>query len=440
MSVRRSLRNRVAVTLAVFAGVVSLILAVVIYLASHDLEERLIDETLTAELDDYVARRERNPQSLPERTATIRAFVVASDGNAAVPAMVASLVPGQHRLVLEGIPYRAAARDVAGLRYVVLYDISALKRREQGFLLLLAVSVGLITLISALAGRWLAGRVIAPVNELARRVAVLRPEDGPAPLAGLFPWNEVQRLAADFDAYLLRLHDFIERERLFTGDVSHELRTPMAVINGATELLLNDPGIDGKNQERIARIGRAVAEMGEISGALLALAREQQPSLLQPESCDAGAVASELVERYRNLRHGKPVELTLIVHSLPVVRADRTVLAMVLGNLLRNALGFTENGEVRVTLNAGSIVVEDTGQGLVSDDSSRLFQAYVRGDNSSGAGLGLSLVKRLCDRQGWRISLSNRPAGGACACLTFSDSSDSSAVTALPPNPDLTLP
>jgi signal transduction histidine kinase len=419
MSVRRSLRKRVAITLAVFAGVVSLTLAVVIYLASHDLEERLIDETLTAELDDYVERRERNPQSLPERTATILAFVVAADGYTAVPEVVARLEPGRYRLELEGIPYRAAVRAVGEQRYIVLYDTSALKRREQVFLLLLASSVFLITMISALAGHWLAGRVIAPVNELARRVAELRPEDSPAPLAGLFPWNEVQRLAADFDAYLLRLHDFIERERLFTGDVSHELRTPMAVINGATELLLSDPGINGKNQQRIARIGRAVAEMGEISGALLVLAREQESSRLHPQSCDAVTVATELVARYRNLRHGKPVKMTLIVRAPPVVCADRTVLALVLGNLLRNARGFTESGEVRVTLDAGSIVVEDTGQGLVSDDSSALFQPYVRGDNSTGAGLGLSLVKRLCDRQGWRVTLSNRPTGGTRACLAF---------------------
>ena len=80
MRVRRSLRYRVAVTLSLFAGVVSLTLAAVIYLSFQDLERRLIDDTLTAELDDYVERRARNPHSLPERTATIRAFVVAPTG------------------------------------------------------------------------------------------------------------------------------------------------------------------------------------------------------------------------------------------------------------------------------------------------------------------------------------------------------------------------
>jgi len=422
MQVRRSLRNRVAVTLAVFGGVVSLTLAAVIYLASQDLERRLIDETLTAELDDYVVRRERNPHSLPERTATIRAFVVMPDGNSArVPKAVTELVPGRHRLVLDGIPYRAAVRSVGEQRFVVLYDVTALRRREHGFLLMLAVSVLMITVISAFAGRWLAGRAIAPVTELMRRVSERQPEeDAPPPLAAQFPWHEVQRLAADFDNYLLRLHDFIERERLFTGDVSHELRTPLAVIQGAADLLMADPDLNRKNRLRIARINRAVAEMGEISGALLALAREQDTPAAQGKDCDVAAVVEELVSRHRQLLHDKPVAVNVRVIEPPRVAADHAVLAMTIGNLLRNALTFTESGEVRITLESGAVQVEDTGQGLQTPEIQKLFSPYVRGGDSKGAGLGLSLVQRLCKRQGWQITLANRPGGGTVARLTFS--------------------
>ncbi len=426
MTARRSLRNRVAVTLALFAGAVSLTLAIIIYLAFQDLERRLIDDTLTAELDDYVARRARNPHSLPESTATIRAFVVSpTGGTKPIPAAVAVLAPGRHHLVLDEIPYHAAVRIVGAQRFVVLYDISASQRRERGFGLLLAGSVLLIMVVSALAGRWLAARIIAPVTELGRQVAELRPEDAPPPLADRFPWEEVQRLAADFDTYLSRLHDFIERERLFTGDVSHELRTPLAVIKGATELLLADPHLDQRNQDRIARIGRAVAEMGEISGALLALAREQEtPDITPPHDCDVEAVATELVARYGELFRAKPIALNLTVNARPRVTADRAVLAMVLGNLLRNALSYTDAGQVLVTLEPNAVRVEDTGQGIPTSDSGRLFQPYVRGGNSAGAGLGLSLVQRLCERRGWRVTLGNRPAGGTLARLQFSTAPD----------------
>jgi signal transduction histidine kinase len=338
--------------------------------------------------------------------------------HSSVPDAVAALTPGKHPLVLDGVPYRAAVREVGSQRFVVLYDISALKRRERGFLLLLASSVMLITLISAIAGRWLAGRTIAPVTELVQRVAERSPEaDPPPPLADAFPWREVQQLAHDFDIYLQRLHDFIERERLFTGDVSHELRTPLSVIKGATELLLDDPDLDVRNQQRVARIGRAVAEMGEISGALLALAREQDGAPVHPGSCDAEAVARELIERYRSLLRGKDLKLTLQVDAKPQVSADHAVLAMVLGNLLRNALNFTESGEVRVRLDTDTIWVEDSGQGVDEATVPELFRPYVRGDNSNGAGLGLSLVQRLCERQGWIASLANRDEGGAVAAL-----------------------
>ena len=367
MPARRSLRNRVAVTLAVFGALVSLTLATLIYFVSHDLERRLIDDTLNAELDDLVARRQRNPHSVPEQTATIRAFVIASpreDGS--VRAEVAALEPGQHQLVLDDTTYRAAVRPVAGQRFVVLYDVTALQRRERGFLMLLAGSVLLVTLISALSGRRLATRVIAPVTELVRRAAGLRPDEPLLPLADQFPWLEVHQLAADFDDYLARLHDFIEREQLFTGDVSHELRTPLAVISGASELLLADDSLDERNQARAARIGRAVAEMNEMTGALLALAREQEATHAPSVACDVPSVAAELVERYRDLFRAKPVELALDIQGSPEVFADRAALSMVLGNLLRNALSFTSEGTVRVHVSADAIEVHDTGTGTRS--------------------------------------------------------------------------
>jgi signal transduction histidine kinase len=424
MNARRSLRNRVAITLAAFAALVSLSLATLMYLASHDLERRLVDETLTAELDDYIARRARNPQSLPERTATIRAFLVApSGGTMPVPPAVAALPPGRHELVLDGTPYRAAVRRVDDQRFVVLFDVSALQRRERLFLVLLSVSVALITVVAAVSGRWLASGVIAPVTRLVRRVAGLQPGEAPPPLAGEFPWHEVQQLAADFDGYLARLHAFGERERLFTGDVSHELRTPLAVIAGAAELLAADPTLSERSQARVARIGRAVAEMGEMTAALLALAREQGAGpRAEAPPCDVAAVAEELVERYRALFRAKPVALRLEVRARPQLAADRAVLSMVLGNLLRNALGFTQEGEVALRIEPDALEVHDTGPGIaraIGRHGGDLFRPYVRGRDSDGAGLGLSLVQRLCARQGWRIWLADRPGGGTIARLLF---------------------
>ncbi|AKH19420.1 sensor histidine kinase [Sedimenticola thiotaurini] len=415
-----TLRNRVAITLALFGAVVSLALATTIYFASHDLEAHLIDETLTAELDDYVARRQRNPFSLPEHTATIRAYVVAAEGGTRpIPDEIRTLAPGFHNVKIDSTDYRAAVREVEEQRFVVLYDTSALHQRETSFLILLSASVLVVTLISALAGRWLAALIIAPVTELARRVAQLHPEDEPTTLAREFPWVEIHQLAGDFDTYLKRLHDFIERERLFTGDVSHELRTPIAVINGATELMMLDTTLDEKNRNRVTRISRAATEMGEISAALLALSREQGDSHRPSVDEDLQSVIEEVIERYRTLFRHKPVEVILEVVHPSERRVDHAILSMVVGNLLRNALSFTEQGEIRITLDNETLCITDSGPGLEQANPSELFKPYVRSDKSSGAGLGLSLVWRLCQHEGWHISLENHPDGGTRAQLNL---------------------
>ena len=82
---------------------------------------------------------------------------------------------------------------------MVLYDVSALQRRERVFILVLAGSVVLFTLISAASGRWLASRVIAPLNQLVRQVAMLKPDQRSPRLAEQFPWIEVRQLAAAVD-------------------------------------------------------------------------------------------------------------------------------------------------------------------------------------------------------------------------------------------------
>ena len=150
-----------------------------------------------------------------------------------------------------------------------------------------------------------------------------------------------------------------------------------------------------------------------------ALAREQDNATVPYPACDVEVVISELVERYNALSKGKPVELQLEVSGRPQVHADRTVLAMVVGNLLRNALSFTSEGRIRVCIEADAIAVYDSGIGIGDVDVSVLFQPYIRGPGSGGAGLGLSLVRRLCERQGWRVTLANLPHGGTLARLEF---------------------
>ena len=420
MRFKRSLRYRVGLAFALFGGLVSLLLATGLNFAVRDLERHLLDEALTAELQDYMTRRSRNPDSLPPAAAGVRGYVVdaQADGRA-LPVALQGLEPGRYSLDLDGIRYRVAVERREATRFYLLYDQTHIKLRQRYFTWLLAGGTLFMALLSAVGGGWLAGRVIAPVTDLAGRVRRLGPDDLDTGLAGDFSQDEVGELARAVEAYRARLRAFIERERVFTADVSHELRTPLTVISGAVEVLLGDPQVQDAQRARLARIERAVHDMTEISGALLILAREERAGDRRAAPCDVVEVIAEVIERHRYLLHGKPVELEFSADDHPQLTVDRAVLAILFGNLLRNAIAHTWQGRIAVRVADGCVCVEDTGSGIAESELPKIFQRFYRGGESVGAGIGLALVKRICDHYDWDIRADSRPGQGTRIRLAF---------------------
>jgi signal transduction histidine kinase len=418
---RHSLRLRVAIAFALFGGLVSLLLAAGLFVASHDLGQRLIDETLRAELDDYTARRSRNPLSLPPATVTLRGYVVAPGGALdGLPEAMRRLPTGRHDIALGGAPFRISVMEAQGTRYFMAFNESQQRERERIFIAYLVAGVLIMILLSAAGGLWLAGRVIAPVTTLARQVARASPEDPPRPEADNDgPKDELGELRRTFDAYLYRLHAFVDRERAFTADVSHELRTPVAVIQGAVELLQDDPDLTERQRTRLARIERVAGDMAELIRALLLMAREENAEASAEVRCSAADVVRDCVERHRHLIGARNTRVRLEILADPSLPAEPTLLSIIVGNLVRNAFAHTEAGQVSIRLEAGRLNVSDTGVGIKSEEISRIFQRYHKGAASQGQGIGLSLVKRICDRYGWTISIESGEGQGTEASLVF---------------------
>ncbi|MDR9437607.1 MAG: HAMP domain-containing sensor histidine kinase [Thiohalophilus sp.] len=418
MRFQHSLRYRVAVGFAALSSLVSLLFAATLYFAAHDVSQRLIDETLTAELDDYMARRERNPVSIPPSTVTVHGYVSAHDDLSSIPVELRQLQPGWHDLQLGETPYRVVVMDRLGERYFLLHDISLQERRENRFLFFLGGGVLLMGLLSAAIGFWFAGRVIAPVTELAQCVRSSSAEQSPVCLADNFPDDEVGELARVFESYISRLRAFVERERMLAADLSHELRTPLAVIQGATEVLLEDETLSSRHRERLERIERASHDMTDLGTALLLMAREESGETAS-NLCPVAEVLNESLDKHRYLIQNKSVELVRESRAPALqLRCERGLLYIVISNLLRNAFTYTEQGEVRVSLFDDRLVVEDTGGGIPARHQDQLFQRHFKG-TPKGAGIGLSLVKRICDHYGWQIRLESREGSGTRAELHF---------------------
>jgi signal transduction histidine kinase len=427
-SLRPSLRLRVAAGFALLGLAVSLGLGGWLHVASRDLADRLIDQALSAELEDYRARLSRNPSSLPPMTAAVRGYVTHPDDVwPDVPSALLDLPAGRFSLHLDGIAYRVVVHPESGRTLYMLHDRTQVDDREERFAVFLVVGIILSTLLAAAGGWWLAGRVIAPVRQLAIQVRDRDAADLSAPLSERLTNDEVGDLSRAFDRYLARLRAFVERERAFAADASHELRTPLAVIQGAVEVLQADDRLDQRTRDRVRRIERASKGMADLIAALLTLSREAPGDKRTTSLCPVVEVLREAVELHRPMLRHKPVEMALEVAAEPRLAVERSLLAIALGNLLRNACTYTEQGRITVRLDPTEVSVTDTGPGIPAEELDCLFEHADRGRRTvRGAGIGLPLVKRIADRQGWDVSVDSRPGQGATFRLRFHPPADSS--------------
>ena len=428
---RHSFRFRVAFNFAWFGALVSLLLSVGVYFFAHDSGQRLMDETLWAEMQDYLARLEHNPHALLPATLTLSGHVLdASRNGATVPPSLRQLAPGRHDIDIGGQPHRVLVAERNAKRYIFLFNEALQHQRELHFLYYLGAGAVTMTLLSALGGFWLARRVVAPVTELAAKVSAAEPASMPPVSPADSNLDEVGELALTFERYVTRIHNCMERERAFTANVSHELRTPLAIIRGAVEVLGDDTDLNSKQRQRIARIERASHDMTDLTSALLHLAREESDQLTKNVDCNMAEIVRESVEKNRTLAQDRPLEISLDVPEdvrLPVAR----ILAVVLvDNLVGNAFHHTDSGRVHVQLKPDRLVISDTGTGITEADLGHIFQRHYRGAASTGAGIGLSLVKRICDLHDWEIHIESTPGRGTTVSLIFQP--------AYPPNHSLT--
>jgi signal transduction histidine kinase len=241
------------------------------------------------------------------------------------------------------------------------------------------------------------------------------------PLAQLFADDEVGSLAAALDDYSDRVRSTAKRERELNADVSHELRTPLAVIRSTVELMLDSPDLTPKMLERIQRIQRAQESGAAITETLLNLSREERVS----GNASVARIVEQLLEAHRlQMRRGKQLDLRMEGNTALVVDAPDATVNVAVGNLIANAVKYTEAGTVTVRINQDSVDVLDTGPGLSEADAQRLTERGYRGDaatNTKGGGIGLSIVTRICELYGWEVQIGNRRDGqqGTRASLLF---------------------
>jgi len=270
-------------------------------------------------------------------------------------------------------------------------------------------------------------RIVSPVSWLANqvnRIDFSAKQISPIDLDEI-PFetdDEIQLLANSIVHLGERVDSFIERERNFTRDASHELRSPLTVIRIATDMLQSEQPLSTPASNSLQKIKRAADDMEDLTTAFLLLARESDDALTI-EPVNVNDIIHQEIERAETFNRLKNLPISFNEHHQLQINASDKVLSVLLGNLIRNAILYTESGTIQITITEHSVIIEDSGVGMSKEEIDNIFMPYYRAKNVSniGHGVGLTIVKRLSERFHWPLRIKSFPGEGTRIEVLFKD-------------------
>lgn len=401
MPVRTSIRRQLILYFVAFAVILGGLFAVVTLVVFHRVEDRMMSRRLEQMLAErpgaserdivtYVGTLDAAPPSVRERlTGRPAGHYEWEDSGGELHALV-------RRRPEDGGVTVATAR----------FPESELAERGLGIALGFAVFA--TSLIALFLARYLARRIVSPIERLTDRLEA-------GPMGVMVPDAMLDEPGAAEVGMLARaLHDAgraliesSEREGRFLREASHELRTPITVIQGVSDLLRESvPADDRLTRERLDRLGRSLRRMNVSVLSLLAMARTEHRQTvggLPPFRQQL----QDVVDETRNLAN-PGVEVTCTHRGEEPSGVAGAMLIVALSNLARNAAEHTEAGLIRIAIESGVASVRDDGSGLAPGLAGQLVGEGPQPD----LGIGLATVSRICRRLGWRLEVERPAAGG----------------------------
>jgi len=302
------------------------------------------------------------------------------------------------------------------VRLVVAADLARVVAATAAFAKDIAVALGLLGLVLAIATSIQVGLGLRPLDGLRRGVADIRSGRRHHLPAGVPA--EVRPLVEEVNALLDAQEREIERSRSRAADLAHGLKTPLAAL-ASDAARLRDRGETALAQD-IEAVGDAMSRHvdRELARARLRSAVRHRHS----HSTTLAPLVRSLVATLSRTSFGMRVTFEQHIADDVQVPLDRTDLAEVLGNLLENAAHHAAH-LVRISIDsAASIVIEDDGPGIPPAQWPRVLERGTRLDErGEGAGLGLAIVQDVLNAYGWRLDLANSQLGGLKATIVTPD-------------------
>lgn len=393
----------------------------------------LVYETLDGETYAFWQRYAQQQQVVLPMAQHYRAYFVAADEvgkPSSLPLAYQTLEEGIHRVPHPelGMSTLKISSKKEGTLYLLMRDArlrAVLLRMVVVPIFILMLFLMLIAIINYRANR----RAISPMVWLSQVVRgwhpdrpdvhLIKPDRLPKDLG-----KEGVVLAETLRGFATQNRAYLQREKQFTRDVSHELRTPLTVINMSADMLGMQGDMDGFGKSIVRKIRHASEDIEFAIESLLILSRDPNEAL-DNEACAMPDIVNDQCAKLQGLLLGKNVQFNVDVLDHFEVQAPKSVVSVLVTQLLRNACHYTSEGQIDVVLQEHQLIIEDTGMGMDIGNLSDYFDPDLRGHQAgpsskhSSPGLGLTIVHRLCQRYGWHIQIKSQTGIGTTVVVDF---------------------
>ncbi|NYT79101.1 HAMP domain-containing histidine kinase [Alcaligenaceae bacterium] len=415
---RKSISLRIYRAILTVSVISMIAMVVTVMLVNEDLESTMLEVEFAQERDFILMNHTGEDVLQWESPNLAVVFVPTGKPRPAVLPRVFRGLPDNYseEIELDGETYLITIRTVdTGLLYVAK-NITHFEKRETLFQLALVFIALIIIALSFLLALLSSRRIVRPLTLLSERISRIPVGANMPRMETDYVDAELNSIATTFNRFLDELESYVRREQSLLSLASHELRTPIAVMSGALDILEVRDQLNPNDRATLKRVRRSCDEMRDNVDILLKLARREQGNQVR-EIFDVGSTAQQVIDDLKVSLHAED-RVTLDVRSALTVNSDPTMVRMLLRNLIQNAIQHTK-GNIRVTISAGIVEIEDQGTGLTTTQ-----QAILRGEKNLAAdgltlsGLGLYIVTLMAERLGWGLDIAQTDSIGTRIRLT----------------------